>query len=136
MSMQSAALSHFPLSQRDYALQPKVSLPRQRLVYLGFCAPVRNNPNGVAPKGPMMGATPSALKMLFEHCSQGGSCLPTLGFGAESRWDSNATVSRTYGQNSTLRRGTVLADGRSAFLVPVGEEVRVGFRPKNTKLFI
>ena len=79
MSMQSAALSHFPLSQRDYALQPKVGLPRQRLAYLGFCAPVRNNPNGVAPKWPMMGATPSALKMLFEHCSQGRSCLPTLG---------------------------------------------------------
>ena len=91
-------VASFPLlSQRDYALQPKVGLPRQRLAYLGFDALVRNNPNGGASKSLMIGATLSALKMPFELCSQGRSCLPIVGFGAESRWDSNATVSNTYG---------------------------------------
>ncbi|MFT5031299.1 MAG: hypothetical protein ACI9VS_003764, partial [Candidatus Binatia bacterium] len=40
----------FALSQRDYVLQPKVGLPRQRMAHLGFHVLVRNNPNGVASK--------------------------------------------------------------------------------------
>jgi hypothetical protein len=100
------------LSQRDYALQPKVGLPRQRLAYLGLFAPVRINPNGVAPKSPMIGATPSALKMPFDLCSQGRSCLPTLGFGAESRWDNGNSEFQLVG-NAQLRGGACpeLADG-------------------------
>ena len=37
---------------------------------------------------PIGAVTALRLKVVFGACTQGGSCLATLGFGPESRWDS------------------------------------------------
>jgi hypothetical protein len=83
---------------------PRVGHPRQRLSLPWVTTPFRSNPNGVASRIPTNGATPSALKILYGQYSQGSSCLTTLGFKTESRWDTNATVSKIVG-NAQLRGG-------------------------------
>ena len=101
-SFQFATQPRFSLSQRDYASKPRVGHPRQRLSLPWVTIPFRNNPNGVAPRTPTNDATPSALKMFFGEYSQGSSCLTTLGFKTESRWDTNAADLKFVGNAQLL----------------------------------
>jgi len=53
------------------------------------------NPNGVAASVTAGGTQPRWGKMMFGRYSQGSSCLATLGFEPESRWDSPSAQVRT-----------------------------------------
>ena len=70
-------------SQRDCVLQPRVARPALPWVADGRVF----NPNGVASRVRVRGATPLGL-LACGPVAQGSSCLATLDFGAESLWDS------------------------------------------------
>jgi hypothetical protein len=53
------------------------------------------NPNGVVAFSVMDGTQPRWGWMTCGRFSQGSSCLATLGFGPESRWDSPSAQIRT-----------------------------------------
>ena len=69
-------------SQRDSASKPKVA--RNELPWVS--ASHVNNPNGVAAQRENRGTTPLGLKT-FTTSTQGSSCLATLGWMTQSRWD-------------------------------------------------
>ena len=70
-------------SQRDCVLQPRVA--RHELPWVSRFQII--NPDGVA-SSRTPAATPSGLTG-FATITQGSSCLATLGFEPESRWDSS-----------------------------------------------
>jgi hypothetical protein len=47
------------------------------------------NPNGVASIAPRCCHNPVGVENYFASTTQGSSCLATLGFVTESRWDAN-----------------------------------------------
>jgi hypothetical protein len=76
---------NLPPSQRDCVLQPRVA--RNELPWEN--TPEIHNPNGVAARRRADDTTPLGLKT-FCFVTQGSSCLATLGYAAESLWDSTA----------------------------------------------
>ena len=70
-------------SQRDCVNLPKVA--RHELPWVVVVKAF--NPNGVAPRFSRRAATPLGL-LTCDALTQGSSCLATLGFEPESRWDS------------------------------------------------
>ena len=56
--------------------------------YPGCGARNRSNPNGVAASTSRRIRNPVGVEAHSTGVSQGSSCLATLGFGPESRWDS------------------------------------------------
>jgi len=71
-------------SQRDCVLQPKVA--RNELPWEGYAQ--ERNPNGVVAGDVQQRRNPVGVVIFFRLLTQGGSFLATLGFEAESRWDS------------------------------------------------
>ena len=80
-------------SQRDCVLQPRVA--SSELPWVSVRAIL--NPNGVVPAPCHRATTPLGLAATTRF-SQGSSCLATLGFGAESLWDSRES-SKGIGSN-------------------------------------
>jgi hypothetical protein len=81
-------------SQRDCVFQPRVA--RHELPWgtghLNF------NPNGVVSHFHAWAATPLGL-LIYGPVSQGSSCLATLGFKPESRWDSKPAFPKALGSD-------------------------------------
>ena len=74
-------------SQRDSGSKPKVA--RHELPWVS--ASHVNNPNGVAARRRKRGTTPLGLKLLTAT-TQGSSCLVTLGWVTQSRWDCRSQI--------------------------------------------
>ena len=83
-------------SQRDCVLQPRVA--RNELPWVADGRVF--NPNGVAARVRVRGATPVGL-WVWGAVSQGSSCLATLGFVAESLWDSTLEFPKGIRLNGT-----------------------------------
>jgi len=71
-----------PESQRDSGSKPRVA--RYELPWEN--APQTDNPNGVAARRNKRDTTPLGLKT-YTYSTQGSSCLATLGWRTQSRWD-------------------------------------------------
>src|SRR5437867_93277 len=71
-------------SQRDSATKPRVA--RNELPWVSFCQ--GDNPEGVVAATGNVGRNPFRVENAADALSQGSSFLATLGFVAESLWDS------------------------------------------------
>ena len=70
--------------------------------YPGCGAAAETNPNGVASRTRRPRHNPVGVEANFVAVSQGSSCLATLGFGLESRWDSILRCQKVMGNGKTL----------------------------------
>jgi len=78
-------------SQRDCVLQPRVA--RHELPW-GFRTTRQSTPTGLWTRTPEPGRNPVGVDAILTAISQGSSCLATLGFGAESLWDSQLVTAK------------------------------------------